>query len=139
MATSAQKKLPIALNVGATVQFPITSSVNTKNPSYGESLRAIYQPKTKLGYTLSTSYLQNKGNVQIPVLAGVRTQLVKNVYVGAEAGVSFYTGVRSQFTYSPYVTAEFGRVSVTQNFLSTVSPNLGKSISSVGLVLSYRL
>jgi len=121
--TFGQKKLPVAFNVGAAVQFPITASVNTKMPSYGQTMKVICQPTSKLGYTASASYLQSKGNfVQVPVLVGVRTQLVKNVYVGAEAGVTFYSKIRAQFTYSPSITAEFGRVSVTQTKKSYGGP-----------------
>ncbi len=132
------QKSPATLKVGGIVQFPIAKSVDFNLPFYGETVTVTCQSGKVLGYTLSASYLQNKNRfVQVPVLAGVRYQLVKNVFVNAEAGASFYNSGRTQFTYSPSLSVQLGRVCIDQKFLSSIK--YGRSTSSVGLAVSYRL
>lgn len=133
---SVPKKM--SYTVGAVAQFPIKNSVDTKTPMFGEMVTIACRSTQKLAYTVSGSYFQNKKSfVQVPVLAGVRYNLMHNVYVGGEAGVSFYNQGVTKFTYSPSVSLAFKRIVLSERFLSSVKN--GKASSSVGVGVSYRL
>lgn len=137
-STLSQPSL-ITYNVGAEAQFPIGNSVDVKTPLFGESVRVSYQPTKQLAYTLSASYLQNKNQfVQVPVLAGLRYNLVRNVFVGVEAGASFFNNSAAQFTYSPTVSVRIKRFTITERFLGSIKNGQSTS-TSVGLGVSFRL
>ncbi len=138
LAFGQKSKAPTTtFNIGAAVLFPSATSVDTKTPSYGESFIVTRQQSKHVAISLSASYLQNKYNTaQIPVLAGVHYMLIKNLYVGGELGVDFYTG-STQFAYSPSVSFKIGRVTLNQRFMTTIAH--ATSTSSVGFGVSYRL
>ena len=141
MVSFGQTKSQVSYHVGATVFMPITNSdgVKTESPAFGQTLMVMCQPTSKIGYTVSASYLQNsQKNVQIPVMAGARYSLTNRLSAGLEAGAMFANkGVETAFTYSPSITYRIWKLDVTQRFISSI--NGGNTTSNIGLGVSYKL
>ena len=107
----------IRLSIGADGGIPVGSLNNTYNWSLGGSLQADFPlVKDQLYITLNSGYTnifaKNQYNIPdiqlIPVKAGLKYFIVKQVYIQGEAGVSFLTDKNSlnadktaAFVYAP--------------------------------------
>ncbi len=153
MVSSAQKS-PVSFSLGAVASLPVGKLSTTHKIGYGGVAQLTYQASKPLNYTLSAGYTSFVGKTgvknftQIPVLLGTKYNLTKDVYVGVEAGASFFDVVRGQFsgarfTYKPSLGVKVGKFDFNGSFISAVdnTGRIGKGGSSVdntSLSISYK-
>jgi len=134
LVSVGQNKKGWDISVAPTVFAPIAKNVDWNSKAWGQRVEF-----SKKNFRISSGFMQNKaGNVNMPVLVGVKRHLVKNLHVGLDGGVTFFNGKKGQFTYAPSVGMSINkRWCLEQSILRTVVD--GKHSSQVGLALHYRL
>ena len=122
------------ISVGPSIYAPIAKNVDWDSKSWGQKVNF-----SKKNLNFSLGYMQNKsGHAQIPVLLGVRKNLKGKLFVGLDAGLTFFNGHKGQFTYNPSIGYKLNkRWSLEQSILRMV--NDGKHSSQVGLSACFNL
>ncbi len=120
--------------VGPTLSAPLTKNVDWNSKSWGQNVR--FQ---KNNFVFNAGFRQNKaGNVQMPVLVGVRKHLKKGLAVGLDGGVTFFNGQKGQFTYVPVVGYRINKKwCLEQSILRTLKD--GKHTNSATIGVLYHL
>ena len=100
----------------------------------------------KVGLTGNVGYINYAGKTingrknasisQIPVLAGIRYYIVKDIYLSLQSGVSIFNQDRgSAFTFAPGLGAKFSVIDATLKFMGASKD--GGGLSTVGLRVAY--
>lgn len=130
-AQSPSGEKDLKISIGAEGALPVGKMKDFRSMGIGGSLQGEYKIGEVVAITLNAGYLTFPGKTlvrivdydpitlqpiyansklatinQIPVMAGARLYFTENLYVGAQAGISFFSSngsnlTTSAFTYSP--------------------------------------
>ena len=122
------------VSVGPTLFVPMAKTVNWNSKAWGQTVKF-----NKKNTVVTLAFMQDKNNfVVAPVLVGGRKHLKHNLYVGLDAGVTFFHGQKGQFTYVPSLGYKINKKwCLEQSLLRTVKE--GKTTNRIGLGLLYNL
>lgn len=135
IAFGQKKENKADIQIGGTVYAPLAKNLDWNAKSWGQKINISRERGKHLRTNLSFGFMQNKaGNVQMPLLVGVRRHLVKSIHVGLDGGMTFYNGKKGEFTYNPSVGVRLNKNwCLEQSWLRT-----GKK-TNMGLSLLYGL
>lgn len=135
IAFGQKKENKTDIQIGGTVFAPLAKNLDWNAKSWGQRVNLSRQSGKHLRTNLSFGFMQNKaGNVQMPLLVGVRRHLVKSIHVGLDGGMTFYNGKKGEFTYNPSVGVRLNKKwYLEQSWLRT------KKRTNMGLSLLYGL
>lgn len=135
IAFGQKKENKTDIQIGGTVYAPLAKNLDWNAKSWGQRVNFSRQQGKHLRTNLSFGFMQNKaGDVQMPLLVGVRRHLVKSIHIGLDGGMTFYNGKKGEFTYNPSVGVKINnKWCLEQSWLRT-----GKK-TAMGLSLLYGL
>lgn len=143
---------PVVLSIGAELASPVGDLDNSSDFGIGGSLQAEFMVKSNLGITVNAGYINYLGKKydtpigsvkaasisQIPLLAGVRYYLIKDIYVSGQLGASIFNrDIGTAFTYAPGIGARASIFDLTLKYMGSNKNDASLSNVSLRVAVSF--